>query len=125
MLTEQDYRDVLNNLRFVVPLEPHTRIGGAPLRHVNRRFVGIIRRQSSSKDAFWPTLYWNRSGDLYYFATAVRDRNNFQIEFWTPVPRDHVLPHDREKTPCFVPRVATRNGLKMALESLFLAQPNW
>ena len=134
MLTEQDCREVLEDLGFDIEATPRPNTGlvSPALRHSTRRFVGIPSR-TAGNDAFWPTLYWNMSGDFVYFSTAARDVEHFRSEFWTHPSSERVLPHeafavsvDGETRPayCFVP-LATRAGLRRALESLFLAQPNW
>ena len=125
MLTEQDYRAVLEELGFDLQHTPEPNRGriGRALRHTIRRFIDIPHRQVGD-NAFWPTVYWNRSKDYIYFSTAHRDADHFRSLFWAPAHPDCVLPHEQE-TNCFVPLAATRAGLRLALESLFLARPNW
>ena len=122
MLNEQDYRAVLEELGFDLQ-GPPTGTRGPALRHTIRRFIRIPDRPPGSDDAFWPSLYWHRHGEFCYVSTPPRDADHFRIEFWAPAPSDRVLHH--EVSCCFVPVQVTRAGLRMALESLFLAQSNW
>ena len=127
MLNELDYRSVLEELGFDLLETPKPGTGkvGRSLRHTTMRFPGIRGRPpKSSPFAFWPTLYWNRSGDSIYFSTTRRDQDYFPPSFWKRAPSDRVLPHEQKAvTDCFLPLEATREGLRKALESLFLARP--
>lgn len=128
VLTEQDYREVLEDLGFDMEATPQPNTGrvGRSLRHSIRRFVGIPGRIAHAFDAFWPTLYWNRNGDLIYFSTTRRDHGYFSLIYWERAPSDRVLPHEQKAgTYCFVPFESTRSGLRTALESLFLARHTW
>ena len=129
MLTEQDYREVLMDLRFDVQpdSEAQGHSAGYPkaLRHRHRRFTGIRRRTRGASGAFWPTLYWMKSQELVYFRAATIDVNHFQVPFWLPAPHDRILEYDRVKRHrCFVPAYENRQGLKVALQTLMLAEPD-
>ena len=127
MLTEQDYRELLQELGFelanVNPLEGPV---GRSLRHTIRRFrhTEIPGRPASAADAFWPSLWWKENEGFVYFTTAERDQRQFNAMFWMPAPTSSVL-QDDQTAHCFVPVQSTRSGLRLALQSLFLAQPDW
>lgn len=126
MPTEQDYREVLQELGFDA-VEPNTSYFDAPaLRHRVRRFVGVPRRRGVARDKFWPTLYWMSNNNYNYFSTPERDRPYFGAMLWLPASPDNILDEHRNRgEPCFVPRHNSRLGLRVALESLFLAIPDW
>ena len=122
MLTEQDYKAVLEELGFDLQgVEPGTKMVGTALRHTIRQFVGIPGRNADAADAFWPTLYWKRSGDFFYLLTPQRDADHFRSLFWAPAPPDLILEYQPGEH-CFVPVLDTRAGLRLALESLFLSR---
>lgn len=124
MLTERDYREVLQELGFADPLQPNTSyFTGRALRHGVRRF-NVPGRQEAARDAFWPTLYWNSNGDYNYFSTPARDSAHFGALFWVPADPDQIHEEHRDQF-CVVPRHDSRLGLRIALESLFLAVPEW
>ena len=125
MLTDRDCRELLQSLGFADPLQPNTSYwAGRALRHRVRRFVDVPARQESSDDAFWPTLYWHSNGDHNYFSTPERDRAHFGAMFWIPASLDSIQ-EEHIAESCFVPRHDSRLGLRIAVESLFLAVPQW
>lgn len=124
MLTDRDYREILQELGFEALQPISSYFAGRALRHRVRRFVDVPRRQDSSDDAFWPTLYWISNGNYNYFSTPERDRVHFGAMFWIPASQESIHAEHRNEA-CFVPRHNSRLGLRVALESLFLAVPEW
>lgn len=120
-MTEEEYRHLLEELGFDMELNPEP--NGDSLRHTILRFGHVPGRDQRNEDAFWPTLYWNRSrAGLLYFVTAHRDTEHFSPLLWSRVPNDVVKTGDADIS--FVPLHNTRRGAMEALQSLLEAQPN-
>ena len=111
----------MNELGFDVSEQGNSRPNfpnGRSLRHVVIvPPVRVERRKEDSADAFWPTLYWNRSrAGLIYFATCTRDVSEFASHLWEPVFPPDVKQDDDDIA--FVPRRLTVAGARAALTSL-------
>ena len=119
-MTEEEYRQLLEELGFDIARNPQPNSGRA-LRHTTLQFGQVPGRNPNYEDAFWPTLYWNRSSaGLLYFATSPRDTEHFSPLLWVQIPNDVVKRKDANIS--FTPMRNTRQGAIDAFQSLFEAQ---
>ncbi len=120
-MTEEEYWTLLNELDFDVSEQGNPRPNvpnGRALRHLRIELPARVRgRKGEAADAFWPTLYWNRSRTgLIYFATCSRDLGEFDANVWEPVAPP--LVRDDADGFSFVPRRQGVAGARAALRSL-------
>lgn len=117
-MNEEEWWQLLNELGFDMSARGNPRPNGRSLRHT--RIVSPLRVEGRNRDfadAFWPTLYWNRSGTgLIYFATCHRDVPQFASHLWEPVFPPDVK--QKDDGIAFAPRRQMVEGARAALRSI-------
>ena len=117
-MNEEEWWNLLNQLGFDVSARGNPRPNGRSLRHTRIVPPDLTRRRNRDcEDAFWPTLYWNKSRTgLIYFATCQQDVSEFVSHLWEPVSPPDVK--QKDDGIAFVPRRQTIAGARAALTSL-------